>query len=159
MRKRLPLLHSVLGTWHSHAFLPLQPLPTTWGKSWQVSALRTQFRRNETTIKRRWRETGKWGWNPYHTRGSRKSSSDRADDQSSLVNSAHPSLIVKNTVLTVVHTLKPSFLTHSLQIYCIRLTSPRSHTPWTWAAKRVPTKFISKSLPTYVSLVLCSSKG
>ena len=51
---------------------------------------------------------------PQHTRGTRKSFSDRAEDQSSLVNSVHLSLIVKKTVLIVVHTLKPSSLTHSL---------------------------------------------
>ena len=88
-----------------------------------------------------------------------QNSSDCAENKLSLINSVHFCLIVMNTMLTVIHVLKPSFLTHSLQIYCIGLTSPRSHTPWAWAAKRVPTKFISKSLPTYVSLVLCSSKG
>ena len=78
----------------------------------------------------------KGGLNPYHTRGSRKSSSNRVEDQSSLVNSAHLSLIVKNTVLTVVYTLKPSSLTHSLQIHCTELTGLRSYTSWAWAEKR-----------------------
>ena len=45
-----------------------------------------------------------------------------------------------NTTLTVIHALKPSSLTHSLQIYCIGLTNPKSHTPRAWAAKRVPTE-------------------
>ena len=31
---KLSLLHSVLCTWQSHAFLPLQPLPTTLGRGW-----------------------------------------------------------------------------------------------------------------------------
>ena len=44
-----------------------------------------------------------------------------------------------NTILTVIHALKLSSLTYSLQIYCIGLTGPRSHTSWAWAAKRVPT--------------------
>ena len=44
-----------------------------------------------------------------------------------------------NTILTVIHALKPSSLTNSLQIHCIGLTSPRSHTPWAWAIKCVPT--------------------
>ena len=34
---------------------------------------------------------------------------------------------LKNTVITVVHTLKPSSLAHSLQIHCIGLTGLRSH--------------------------------
>ena len=68
-----------------------------------------------------------------------QNSSDYAEDKLSLINSVHLCLIVMNTILTVIHALKPSFLTHSLQIYCIGLTGPRSHTPWTWAAKRVPT--------------------
>ena len=81
--------------------------------------------------KRGWRETEKrGGWNPYHTRGTRKSSLNRAEDQPSLINPVHLSLIVKNTVLTVVYILKPSFLTHSLQIHCTRLTGLRFHTSW-----------------------------
>ena len=43
---------------------------------------------------------------PQHTGGTRKSSLNHAEDQSSLVNSVHLSLIVKNTVLTVVHIAK-----------------------------------------------------
>ena len=63
--------------------------------------------RKETTIKREWKETGEAGWRPpQHTRGTRKSSLNHAEDQSSLVNSVHLSLIVKNTVLTVVHIAK-----------------------------------------------------
>ena len=67
---------------------------------------------------------------PQHTRGTRKSSLDRAKDKSSLVNSVHLSLIVKNTVLTVVHTLKPSSLAHPLQIHCTGLTGLKSHASW-----------------------------
>ena len=48
-----------------------------------------------------------------------------------------------NTILTVIHSLKPSSLTHSLQIYCIGLTGPRSHTSWAWTAKRDPTYVIN----------------
>ena len=76
---------------------------------------------------------------PQHIRGTRKSSSNRAEDLSSLVNSVHLSLIVKNTVLTVVHTLTPSSLAHSLQIHCTGLTGLRSHASWTRAEKRGPT--------------------
>jgi len=48
-----------------------------------------------------------------------------------------------NTILTVIHALKPNSLTHSLQIYYTGLTDPRFHTPWTWATKCVPTYIIS----------------
>ena len=37
------------------------------------------------------------------------------------------------------NSLRPSSLTHSLQIYYIWLTRPISHTLWEWVAKRVPT--------------------
>ena len=37
------------------------------------------------------------------------------------------------------NSLKPSSLTHSLQIYCTGLTEPRSHTIWAWAANCDPT--------------------
>ena len=96
----------------------------------QVPTLGTPFRRKETTIKREWRETEEGAETPQHTRGTKKSSSDRAEDQSSLGNLVHLSLIVKNIVLTVVHTLKPSSLTHSLQIHCTGITGLRSHTSW-----------------------------
>ena len=96
----------------------------------QVPTLGTPFRREKTTIKREWRETDGGVETYHHTRGSKKSSSDCAEDQSSLENLAHLNLIVKNTVLTVVHTLKPSFLTHSLQIHCTGLTGLRSHASW-----------------------------
>ena len=56
--------------------------------------------------------------------------SDCAENKLSLINSVHLCLIVMSTMLTVIHTLKPNFLTHSLQIYCIGFTGPRSHTPW-----------------------------
>ena len=68
-----------------------------------------------------------------------QSSSDCAENKLSLINSIHLCLIVVNTILTVIHALKPSSLTHSLQIYCTGLTGPRPHTPWAWVAKRVPT--------------------
>ena len=50
-----------------------------------------------------------------------------------------------NTILTVIHALKLNSLTHSLQIYCTGLTDLRSHTPWTWVAKRVPTPTNTKN--------------
>ena len=75
-----------------------------------------------------------------------QNSSDCAENKLSLINSIHLCLIVVNTILTVIHALKPSFLTHSLQIYCIGLTDPRSHTPWAWAVKRVPTNIITKNI-------------
>ena len=43
-----------------------------------------------------------------------KSSSDCAENQPSSINSAHLCLIVMNTILTVIHALKPSSLTYSL---------------------------------------------
>ena len=75
-----------------------------------------------------------------------QSSSDCAENKLSLINSIHLSLIVVNTILTVIHALKPSSLTNSLQIYCTGLTGPRSHTPWAWATKRVPTTTYFKNL-------------
>ena len=82
-----------------------------------------------------------WGglWNPYHSMRTGKGSSDCAENKLSLMNSIHLCLIVVNTILTVIHALKPSSLTHSLQIYCTRFTGPRSHTPWAWVAKHIPT--------------------
>ena len=73
-----------------------------------------------------------------------KNSLDCAESQPSLINSVHLYLIVMNTILTVIHALKPSSLTHSLQIYCTGITGPRSHTSWAWAAKRVPTNTYTK---------------
>ena len=67
------------------------------------------------------------------------SSSDRAKDRPPLTNPIYPSLIVKNTMLTIVHTLKSSSLTHSLQIHCTGLTGLRSHASWARAEKRDPT--------------------
>ena len=90
----------------------------------QVPTLGTPFRRKETTIKREWRETEEGAETPQHTRGTKKSSSDRAEDQPSLINLVHPCLTVINTMLAVVHALKPSSSTHSLQIYCTELTGP-----------------------------------
>ena len=74
-----------------------------------------------------------------------QSSSDCAENKLSLINSIHLCLIVLNTLLTVIYTLKPSSLTHSLQIYCTGLTGLRSHTPWAWAAKRVPSSYFCNS--------------
>ena len=42
-------------------------------------------------------------------------------------------------MLTVVHTLKPNSLAHSLQIHCTGLTGQRSHTFWAKDEKRDPT--------------------
>ena len=75
-----------------------------------------------------------------------QSSSDCVENKLSLINSIHLCLIVVNTILTVIHALKPSSLTHSLQIYYTGLTGPRSHTPWAWATKRVPTTTYFKNL-------------
>ena len=58
-----------------------------------------------------------------------QSFSDCAENKFSLINSIHLYLIVVNTILTVIHALKPSSLIHSLQIYYTGLTGPRSHTP------------------------------
>ena len=68
-----------------------------------------------------------------------QNSSDCAKNKLSLINSVYLCLIVMNTILTAIHALKSSSLTHSLQIYCTGLTGPRSYTPWAWIAKRVPT--------------------
>ena len=59
-----------------------------------------------------------------------QSSSDCVENKLSLINSIHLCLIVVNTILTVIHALKPSSLTNFLQIYYTGLTGPRSHTPW-----------------------------
>ena len=68
-----------------------------------------------------------------------QNSSDCAKNKLSLINSVYLCLIVMNTILTAIHALKSSSLTHYLQIYCTGLTGPRSYTPWAWTAKRVPT--------------------
>ena len=46
-----------------------------------------------------------------------QSSSNCVENKLSLINSIHLCLIVMNTILTVIHALKPSSLTHSLQVY------------------------------------------
>ena len=74
-----------------------------------------------------------------------QSSSDCTKNKLSLINSIHLCLIVMNIILTVIHALKPSSLTHSLQIYCTGLTGLRSHTHWAWAAKRVPSSYFCNS--------------
>ena len=66
-------------------------------------------------------------------------SSDCAENKLSLINSIHLCLIVVNTILTVIHALKPSFLTHSLQIYCIGLIGPRPYIIWACTANCDPT--------------------
>ena len=77
--------------------------------------------------------------NHYDSPYTKKSSSDRAKDQPSKINSVHLCLTVMNTIITVICALRPSSSTHSLQIYCTGLTGPRSHTSWAWAAKCDPT--------------------
>ena len=90
--------------------------------------------------KREWRETEGAGTPPQEqTRGTGKNSSFHAEDQSFLKNSVHLSLIVENTVITVVHILKPSSLARSLQIHCTGLTGLRSHTSWAGLEKCDPT--------------------
>ena len=79
--------------------------------------------------------------------------SDCAENKLSLINSVHLCLIVMNIILTVIHALKPSSLTHFLQIYCTRLTGPRSHTPWAWTAKRVLTIYIYIYIYIWVRLM------
>ena len=46
---------------------------------------------------------------------------------------------MRNVMMVVVHTLKPSFLAHSLQIHCIELAGQRYHASWVWLEKRGPT--------------------
>ena len=60
---------------------------------------------------------------------------------------------LKNTVMTVVYTLKPSSLAHSLQIHCTGLTGLRSHASWAWPEKRDP---IDKK---FAIVLQCNSKG
>ena len=114
--------------------------PNNWreGLMGQLPTLETPSKRKETTIKGSG-EMQKRRGPPQHTRGARKSSPDCAEDQSSLANSVHLSSIVRNTVITVVHTLKPNSLVHSLQIHCTQLTGLRSHVSWAWPEKRNPT--------------------
>ena len=105
LREKRSLLHSVPCTWHSHASLPLQPLRCHYCIQCLVPDIAMLFwlynhsqqlrgRADGTNIstrnpiheegnyyKRGWREAEKGGWNPYHSRGPRKSSSDRAEDQ------------------------------------------------------------------------------
>ena len=80
-----------------------------------------------------------------------QSSSNCAENKISLINSIHLCLIIVNTILTVIYALKPSSLTHFLQIYCTRLTGPRSHTSWAWVAKRVPIIGVVCGKSLYVS--------
>ena len=119
--------------------------PNNWreGLMGQLPTLETPSKRKETTIKGSGEKQKRRG-PPQHTRGTRKSSPDRAEDQSSLVNSVHLSSIMRNTVITVVHTPKPSSLAHSLQIHCIGLSGLRSHSFWAWPEKHDPTVHIFK---------------
>ena len=96
--------------------------------------------------------------NHYHLTHTRKNSSDCTEDQPSLTNSVYLCLIVMNIILTVIHALKSSSLTHSLQIYCTGFTGPRSHTSWTWAAKRVPTIIFKWDREMIESLLKCVFK-
>ena len=107
----------------------------------QVPTQGTPFRKNETAIKREGNETEGRGETPLpqHTKGTRKSSPNHAEDQFSPVNLVHLNLIIKNTVITVVHALRPSSLAHSLQIHYTGLTGLRSHASWAWPEKRDPT--------------------
>ena len=57
--------------------------------------------------------------NHYHSTCTRKSSSNCAEDQPSLINSVHLCLIVMNTILTVIHALKPSSLTHTFYKFIV----------------------------------------
>lgn len=58
-----------------------------------------------------------------------QSSSDCAEYKLSLINSFRLYLIVTNTILIVVHALKPSSLAYSLQIHCIELVGSESTHP------------------------------
>jgi len=40
------------------------------------------------------------------------------------------------------NSIEPSFSTHSLQIYCIKLIGPISHTFWAWTVNQDPTTII-----------------
>ena len=92
--------------------------------------------------KKRDRERGR-GETPQHAGGIKKGSPNRDKDQFSLMNSVRLNLIVKSTIMIVVHTLKPSSLAHSLQIYCTGLTGLKSHSFWAWPEKRDPTPIIT----------------
>ena len=106
----------------------------------QVPTPGTPFRRKKTTIKREYRETESTERrDPQHTRGTEKGSPSCAEDQSSQMHPVRLNLIVKNTVMTVVHTLKLNSLAHSLQIHCTGLTGLMSHASWAWPEKRDPT--------------------
>ena len=76
---------------------------------------------------------------PQHTRGIKKDSPDCDEDQSSLIKPVRLNLIVKSTMMIVVHAIKPSSLAHSLQIHCTGLICLRSHSFWAWPEKRDPT--------------------
>ena len=90
----------------------------------QVPTLGAPFRRKEIIIKIELRETQRGGGagTPQHIGGIEKGSPNRDEDQSSLMNPVRLNLMVKSTTMTVVHTLKPSSLAHSLQIHCTGLT-------------------------------------
>ena len=55
------------------------------------------------------------------------------------------------------NSLGPSSLTHSLQIYCIGLIGPRSHTSWAWAVNQVSTVTMIYNNETNHSLSLSLS--
>ena len=77
---------------------------------------------------------------PQHTKGPKKWGAPQAkvEDQSSQMNPTRLNMIVKNIVTSIVHTLKPSSLAHSLQIHCTGLTGFRSHASWAWPEKHDP---------------------
>ena len=109
--------------WHDHTSLSLQLLPTTGGRGWWDKYLpRDPIQEKENYYKKGVKRDKEGGAKtPQHIEGIKKDSPDCDEDQSSLMKPVHPNLIVQSTMMTVVHTLKPSSLTHSLQIHLLRL--------------------------------------
>ena len=58
--------------------------------------------------------------------------------------------------LSLSNSLGPSFLTHSLQIHCIRLIGPKFHIIWTWAPNCDPTSWL---LDIYLGLTKFLTEG
>ena len=105
----------------------------------QVPTLGTPFRRKKTTIKREWRETERGAETPpTHQRHREKLLGTCR--RPILSGKLSPSQLDReeHRVNRCPYTLKPSSLTHSLQIHCIGLPSLRSHASWAWAEKRDP---------------------
>ena len=90
LRERLPLLHSVPCVWHIHTSLSLQPLPTT-GRKGTSTYPRDLIQEEGNYYKKEVKRDRRAGLRPppKHTKGTRKSSSDRAEDQFSLINLVH----------------------------------------------------------------------